>query len=112
MCIHKSTHIHIHVEIRSLMFSNPPPPTHTRTQAVQAPVYEVTKGGDCYWLGQTKSMEWELIDETEPAAGVELYYFDGEQCAGGVAREFINIYIYIYIYIYTYIYICIYMYIY
>jgi hypothetical protein len=27
-------------------------------------------------------MEWELIDETEPAAGVELYYFDGEQCAG------------------------------
>ena len=32
-------------------------------------------------------MEWELIDETEPAAGVELYYFDGEQCAGGVARD-------------------------
>lgn len=56
-------------------------------KAVQAPVYEVTKGGDCYWLGQTKSMEWELIDETEPAAGVELYYFDGEQCAGGVARD-------------------------
>ena len=50
-------------------------------------MYQVTKGGDCFWLGLTKSMEWELIDETEPAAGVELYYFDGEQCEGGVARD-------------------------
>ena len=33
-------------------------------------------------------MEWELIDDNEPAAGIELYYFDGEQCSNGLARDF------------------------
>ncbi|EKX31373.1 hypothetical protein GUITHDRAFT_149335, partial [Guillardia theta CCMP2712] len=63
-------------------------------KSISAPAYEVSKEGDCFWLGQmrgismlTASREWELIDETEPAAGVELYYFDGEQCPGGVARD-------------------------
>ena len=56
-------------------------------KAVRAPVYQVSNESDCFWLGQLKSMEWELIDENEPAAGVELYYFDGEQCSGGVARD-------------------------
>jgi hypothetical protein len=56
-------------------------------KAIQAPVYQVTNQSDCFWLGQLKSMEWELIDDQEPAAGVELYYFDGEQCRDGVARD-------------------------
>mmetsp|Transcript_21625 Transcript_21625/g.54328 ORF Transcript_21625/g.54328 Transcript_21625/m.54328 type:complete len:264 (-) Transcript_21625:41-832(-) len=56
-------------------------------KSVQAPVFEVTNESDCFWLGQLRSMEWELIDENEPAAGIELYYFDGEQCGGGRARD-------------------------
>lgn len=56
-------------------------------KAVQAPVFQVTNQSDCFWLGQLRSMEWELIDDSEPNAGVELYYFDGEQCSGGIARD-------------------------
>eukprot|EP00286_Rhodomonas_abbreviata_P011909 CAMPEP_0181325076 /NCGR_PEP_ID=MMETSP1101-20121128/20718_1 /TAXON_ID=46948 /ORGANISM="Rhodomonas abbreviata, Strain Caron Lab Isolate" /LENGTH=310 /DNA_ID=CAMNT_0023433331 /DNA_START=155 /DNA_END=1088 /DNA_ORIENTATION=- len=56
-------------------------------KAVRSPVFQVTNQSDCFWLGQVKSMEWELIDDSEPAAGVELYYFDGEQCSGGIARD-------------------------
>ncbi len=37
-------------------------------KAVQAPVYQVSNESDCFWLGQLRSMEWELIDENEPAA--------------------------------------------
>ena len=40
---------------------------------------QVTKAGECFWLGTLAGMEWELIDDAEPTAGVELYYFDGEQ---------------------------------
>lgn len=56
-------------------------------KAIQAPAYEVSRDGQCQWLGQLKSMEWAYIDESEPAAGVEVYYFDGEQCPGGIARD-------------------------
>ncbi len=37
-------------------------------KSVQAPVYQVSNESDCFWLGQLRSMEWELIDENEPAA--------------------------------------------
>ena len=37
-------------------------------KAVQAPVYQVSNESECFWLGQLRSMEWELIDENEPAA--------------------------------------------
>ena len=56
-------------------------------KAIPAPAYQVTNLSDCFWLGQQRSMEWELIDENEPSAGVELYYFDGEQCDGGITRD-------------------------
>lgn len=57
-------------------------------KAVQAPAYQVTSTDDCFWLGKLRSSEWELIDESEPAAGLELYYFDGEQCSNGISRDF------------------------
>ena len=38
-------------------------------KAVQAPAYQVTSTDDCFWLGKLRSSEWELIDESEPAAG-------------------------------------------
>jgi hypothetical protein len=50
---------------------------------------QVTQGNDCYWLGQLKGMEWGLINEAKPSDGVELYYFDGEPCAGGLTRDVI-----------------------
>lgn len=38
-------------------------------KAVQAPAYQVTSTDDCFWLGKLRSSEWELVDESEPAAG-------------------------------------------
>jgi hypothetical protein len=57
-------------------------------KAVQSPAYQISHDSNCFWLGKLRSSEWELIDENEPAAGIELYYFDGEQCANGIARDF------------------------
>ena len=57
-------------------------------KAVQAPAYQVSRDNDCFWLGKLQSEQWELIDESEPAAGIELYYFDGEQCSNGMSRDF------------------------
>jgi hypothetical protein len=34
-------------------------------------------------------MEWGLINEARPHDGVELYYFDGEPCEGGLTRDVI-----------------------
>ena len=51
-------------------------------KAVQAPVYQVSNQSDCFWLGQLRSMEWELIDENEPAA-VRLS-FANPSCRGAV----------------------------
>jgi hypothetical protein len=52
-------------------------------------IVQVTQRNDCYWLGQLKGMEWGLINEARPSDGVELYYFDGEPCEGGLTRDVI-----------------------
>ena len=50
-------------------------------KAVQAPAYQVTSTDDCFWLGKLRSSEWELIDESEPAAGC----LDPPSCAARAA---------------------------
>ncbi|EKX53992.1 hypothetical protein GUITHDRAFT_150118 [Guillardia theta CCMP2712] len=56
-------------------------------KAVRSPVFQVSNDNNCFWLGKLKGMDWELIDDSEPAAGIELYYFDGERCQSGRSRD-------------------------
>ena len=39
-------------------------------KAVRSPVFQVSNDNNCFWLGKLKGMDWELIDDSEPAAGV------------------------------------------
>jgi len=56
-----------------------------------APAYQVFQQpdgkGPCYWLGDTKSYSWSLMDETQPQKGVELVYRNGEMCGNKRHRE-------------------------
>jgi len=58
---------------------------------VSAPAFQVEKQGGnnarCYWLGDTESHTWSLIDDSRPNMGVNLVYKNGEKCSNKLPRQ-------------------------